>query len=1099
MKLFFYFAATFTAYVTGSLVSAQSVEVRNGPVRVLFVGHLAENHRSDLYFPMLQQTLGPDAIYFDYVTDTETAFGSLDYLKRFDAVLLYANHKTIETPHWENLKSFIEEGGGFVPVHCASWCFQNIPEYEAVVGGRFAHHKGAVFQPRTISPDHEAIRNVPEFEAWDETYVHSNHNEEERTVLQVREVSGNDNITKPEPWTWVRTQGKGRVFYTASGHDERVWSKPGFQKLLKQGILWSIGEKRLTSYREFLENRTPLTYKKVEGIPNYENRPEPLPKQDPLSAEDSMDYTRLPVDFRLELFASEPMLVNPIHLAWDEKGRLWIAETVDYPNDVRDGSGNDTIKILEDTDGDGKADKVTTFAEGLNIPTSLVCYDGGVIVAQAPDFLFLKDTDGDDKADLREVLLSGWGIRDTHAGPSNLRYGLDNWIYGAVGYSGFDGEVGGEELRFSSGIFRFRPDGSKMEFLHQFNNNTWGLGLNSAGDVFGSTANNNPSFHGILPATIYREDGPGLSAEMIADNSTFHPLTPNIRQVDAFGAYTAGAGHALASSDNFPDSFRDRTSFVAGPTGNLLGLYHLHKVKHRYTASNGYSFLASADEWFSPVSAEVGPDGNLWVADWYNFIIQHNPVPRPERGGYQGENGVGNAHINPNRDKQHGRIYRVVWDQAEPSSIQSLANTDTDKLLEALSHNNQFWRLTAQRLLLEKQAREKAPVLRQLVAGENKLAAIHALWTLEGLGELDLDTHQKALLSPDTDLQRNAIRALTNNESAQQVFFDTALVTSRDLSVRLAAFIKLAHFPKNEVVGLAVEQLLKKPENRSDEILFAALKAAAANQGTFGPAYYGPNLLTNSSFEKITGANRQPEGWKIRTFQGEAHHVVDFSEAKAGERSLRIVSREGADTCYQAKVEVTPNSNYRLSGWVKTAGLAGARGAQLNIHEIQGADSARTRGLRKRNDWTFLEVEFNSGIHSQLTINCLYGGWGTSTGTAWFDEVALQEVGYESLSDSLDKVSGDPKRGEAIFATHQVAACIRCHQVAGKGEGIIGPALDGIATRKSYDYIYESLVDPGATLAEGFPAQVSPMPPMGVLLKPQELADVMAYLMTLTE
>ncbi|MEM7603623.1 MAG: PVC-type heme-binding CxxCH protein, partial [Verrucomicrobiota bacterium] len=520
---------------------------------------------------------------------------------------------------------------------------------------------------------------------------------------------------------------------------------------------------------------------------------------------------------------------------------LWIAETVDYPNDVREGTGNDTIKILEDTDNDGKADKVTVFAEGLNIPTSLTFWDGGVIVAQAPDFLYLKDEDGDDKADRREVLFTGWGIRDTHAGPSNLRYGLDNWIYGAVGYSGFKGVVGNEPLGFSSGIFRFRPDGSKMEFLYQFNNNTWGLGLNEVGDIFGSTANSNPAFHGAIPATIYSEGRPGFSAEMIANDATFHPITPNIRQVDVFGGYTAGAGFAIATSANFPLSMRNRTAFLCGPTGNLLGTFELSVSDSRYRAKNQFAFLASADEWFSPVAAEVGPDGNLWVADWYNFIIQHNPTPSPERGGYKGTQGIGNAHENPNRDKQHGRIYRAIWNEAKPSTITSLAGADTATLINALASDNQFWRLTAQRLIVSGNHEDAAPALRNVVAGGNRLAAIHALWSLEGLGELDTDTHQLALLNPDTDLRRNAIRAIPTDAAGRQLLFDTAAMTSDNPAVRLAAIIKLAHFSKDEAIGLAVEQLMLSQENRSDERILSVLQAAAKTQGVSGPAVYGPN------------------------------------------------------------------------------------------------------------------------------------------------------------------------------------------------------------------------------------------------------------------
>jgi len=1071
----------------------------NGPIRVLFLGHDIKHHPSNLYYPMLAKALGRDAIYFDYSISVEQALGDADYLDLFDVVLLYANHGKIEAHQWKNLLNFVDNGGGFVPVHCASACFGNEPEFDQLVGGRFAHHKTSIFKSKTITPNHTAIKGVPEFEAWDETYVHKNHNEEGRTVLQVREVAENDNITEPEPWTWIRKQGKGRVFYTASGHDERVWGKPEFHELLKRGILWAAGDTRHSSYKQFLKNRVPLTYKKTDNIPNYEKRPQPLPKQDPLSAEASMQYTQTRADFQLELFASEPDIVNPIYLAWDERGRLWVAETVDYPNDVRDGKGNDTIKILEDTDHDGKCDKVTVFAEGLNIPTSLTFWNGGIIVAQAPDFLFLKDKNGDDKADVKTTLFTGWGIKDTHAGPSNLRYGIDNWIYGAVGYSGFNGKIGGEEHRFGAGIFRFRPDGSKIEFLYQFNNNTWGLGMNAAGDVFGSTANRNPAFFGGFPQTGHPKGKKAMSAKMIADRADFYPITPNIRQVDAMGLYTAGAGYSLATSANFPPAFRDKIAFIGGPTGNLLGMYEHFREGAGYVARNRYNLIASADEWFSPVAAEVGPDGNLWVADWYNFIIQHNPTPTVERGGYDAKKGIGNAYVNPNRDKQHGRIYRTIWNGAKDSEITSLAGASDNELVAALADDNQFWRLTAQRLLVAGQKKSVAPLLKELV-NKGGVTGSHALWTLDGLGELDRATHQLALLRPDPVLKRNAIRAIQNTDEGMQLFFDTAVVQAKDPFVRLAAFSKLAHFPNRERVEMAAKQLAKNPDNAKYEWLQLALRACGASATKRGKAIFtGPNLLPNPSFEKL-GASGNPLNWKTRTYSGKAEYSIDTEVAHAGKNSLRISSTEGSDASYFAAVKVQPGTDYKLTGWVKIDGkLSGGRGAQMNAHEVQGQEGgSRTNAFKTTGgDWKKIETTFNSMDRKNLTINTLFGGWGKATGTAWWDDLSLQQATYEMIEVTEDKVTkGDPGRGKKIFNEHQIVACIRCHMIGGKG-GPIGPPLDDIASRKESDYILRSLIDPTAEIAEGFKAEISPMPPMGVLLKPQELADVMAYLATL--
>jgi len=980
-----------TFILAASWMSFLTVTALGDPIRVLFLGHESKLHNSNEYYPILSKSLGRDAIYFDYVTSVNQALDDADYLNQFDALLLYANHPRISSVQWKNLLSFVRSGKGFIPVHCASWCFSNVPEYDQLVGGRFKSHQGAVFSPRVVKKMHPAVQGIGKLEAWDETYFHERHHSKNRTVLMVRDPLPGDPHDQPEPWTWVRTEGKGRVFYTASGHDERVWGKAEFHKLIKQGILWAVGEQVLERYENFLAKRAPLKYEKRDNIPNYEKRPEPLAYQLPLSPEESIKHTQVPVGFKLELFASEPDIVNPIYFQWDKSGRLWVVETVDYPNELKEGrKGNDRIKICEDTDGDGKADKFTIFADGFNIPTSLTFARGGVILAHAPDLLFLQDTDGDDKADIRKILITGFGLNDTHAGPSNLRYGLDNWIYGTVGYSGFNGEVNGETHSFRSGTFRFKSDGSKMEFLHQYNNNTWGIGLNHQGDIFGSTANNNPSFFGGVPSRVHNGEK-RMTAKMIASSPRFYPITPNIRQVDAFNAYTAGCGHAFATSSGFPESWRNQRAFICGPTGHLLGMYDVRPKGSGFESVNAYSLVASTDEWFSPIVAEVGPDGNLWIADWYNFIIQHNPTPNLNRGGYDAQRGLGNAHINPNRDRQHGRIYRLVYQKNEAPVI-NLENASWEKLVQALENDNMFWRLTAQRLLVDGGYKKAVPALIKLLS-QPAPKSLHALWALHGLGALDRQAHERCLNSKDPALRRNAIRALPTDLKGQQMLHDSATLADKNLLVRLASFVKLASFPRDQGTRDIASLLMRVEENAKDEWLRLPLQSLGAVEANLVRYEKGPNLLPNPSFESVDG--KLPMGWKVRTYSGSGtmEHTIETASkfVKTGKSSLCISSNGGHDTSAFATTQLKSGVRYSLSAWIKTDRVeGGGMGVLLNVHEL--GQKGMTKGIRKTNDWQKVETVFVSPSSRSVTINCLFGGWGRSKGKAWFDDISLHEM-----------------------------------------------------------------------------------------------------------
>ncbi|MEJ6582024.1 MAG: c-type cytochrome, partial [Akkermansiaceae bacterium] len=394
-----------------------------------------------------------------------------------------------------------------------------------------------------------------------------------------------------------------------------------------------------------------------------------------------------------------------------------------------------------------------------------------------------------------------------------------------------------------------------------------------------------------------------------------------------------------------------------------------------------------------------------------------------------------------------------------------------------------------QRLLVDGGKKDAAAALKSKVKAGGA-GSIQALWSLSGLGELDAETHQLALLSKDPALRRNAITALGNDAAALQLFFDTAVVQDSDLIVRLAAFNKMVEFENKETVALAAQQLITDPANADDVWLSQSLRNAGAGAVKKGPSTLGKELIANGSFEELAG--EMPAGWGVRTFRGTAQHRV-ADVARTGKRSIEISAEKAAEFGIHFNAPVDQNSEYELSAWIKTEKVAGGgRGAQLYISDHPGS-----KAVKGTQDWTQVTMRIETGSSKSISINCLLGGWGTATGKAWWDDVSLRKVEYEIIaSNEPEVVKGDVVRGKKIFMTHPIAACTRCHVVNGAG-GPIGPALDTIATRKQEDYILQSLVDPGATIAEGFQGKVSPMPPMGVLLKPQELADVMAYILTL--
>jgi type 1 glutamine amidotransferase len=202
-------------------------------IEVLFLGHNSTHHDSARFEPMLAKAIESEGFHFTYTADPADL--NTPNLARYDALMIYANHTTITPDQEKALLDYVASGKGFLPIHCASFCFQNSPAYIALVGAQFLKHGTGEFTATIVQPNHPVLDGVQPFQVWDETYVHTKHNPD-RTVLMERVDDAGH-----EPWTWVREQGKGRVFYTAYGHDERVWGHPMFQRLVRNGILWAVG------------------------------------------------------------------------------------------------------------------------------------------------------------------------------------------------------------------------------------------------------------------------------------------------------------------------------------------------------------------------------------------------------------------------------------------------------------------------------------------------------------------------------------------------------------------------------------------------------------------------------------------------------------------------------------------------------------------------------------------------------------------------------------------------------------------------------------------------------------------------------------------
>lgn len=446
---------------------------------------------------------------------------------------------------------------------------------------------------------------------------------------------------------------------------------------------------------------------------------------------------KVPDGFSVEVVAAEPDIVNPVAMTFDERGRIWVTESLEYPRRPA-GPGRDRVKVLEDTDGDGKVDKVTVFADGLNIPSGIAVGHGGVWVANAPDILFYRIGADGKAAGKPEVIVTGFGRDDTHELPNSLTWGPDGWLYGLNGV--FNRSVvksnNGKTYDFTCALFRIHPRTHEFQLFCEGTSNPWGLAIDPEGSFFVSACVIDHLWHLAETGYYHRQGGPYPSHTWVLGSIVKHH-----HQKAAY------CGLHYFDSDAYPPEYRDKL-YMGNIHGNCVNSDELTRDGATYFAKPRPDFLSADDAWFMPVSQKTGPDGCLYILDWYDRYHCYQDANRDPKG----------------IDRLRGRLYRVRYKDAPRSPRFDLAKESDQQLLGRLASPNVYFRDQAQRLLSERNTHEVRQSLRKLVldARTPRKARMHALWALAGIGSLEADLHRELLTSADPTIRAWGVRAAGN-------------------------------------------------------------------------------------------------------------------------------------------------------------------------------------------------------------------------------------------------------------------------------------------------------------------------------------------------
>lgn len=646
------------------------------------------------------------------------------------------------------------------------------------------------------------------------------------------------------------------------------------------------------------------------------------PSNDPIerSLENALQTFELEEGFQIELIAGEPLISDPVDMEIDEFGRMYVVEMHGYPLDL---SGSGKIRLLSDTNGDGKMDQSTVFAENLVLPTGILRWKKGVLVTDPPHVYYLEDSDGDGKADIKEIVLTGFAVSNPQHNVNSPRLGLDNWIYlghePAVSTNTFQDLLGdrGSEVYFPSHpdgdrlpqnaagrSVRFRPDSFDLEVLAS--RTQFGHTFDKWGHRF-VINNNNHIIQDVIPAR-YLNRNPYLlisqSTESISDHGNaaeVFPITknPEHQLLTDLGVMTSACGITAYIGGAFPSEY-DKAVFIAEPVSNILHIDLLSDNGTLFKASRQHpekEFLASTDSWFRPVNMYIGPDGALYLLDYYRQYIEH-----PE---WMAEDVVNSGALYNGTDK--GRIYRITPKGTKPldwSNKLKMGDFTDQELVEKLADSNIWWRRNAQRLLLDREISEIPDELFEMAKNNQKPEGrVHALWTLEGLGKTSPELIINALLDKEAGVRKNAIQIaeLHLSEYKEMESALLQLVSDKDPKVRFQLLCTLGYF-KGEAASLAREKLLF--ENMEDEWMQVAalsapfeenktlMQATLANYQQENPAYGALvqrlSAITASSLDKDAVMDLIKKGTMIPSKPGNHWQAPLLSGLAQGLQSKNI-------------------------------------------------------------------------------------------------------------------------------------------------------------------------------------------------------------------